>query len=232
MASMRIPERYLPGFKRIATLDQEAMQSLLNAMSQVKLSLSRKDLSENISSLVKGIADTEIDEIMAAVTAMLELQEVTGATDEKLAQDLSEALKTNFHDLSSEQANQIESRLSEILSLQDGIGIVSKARHLYQDYEHLYVSGKIITDIRPVFKTDLDSNSSMEGILIVYSLKIQYVEEGANGKEFFVALDETDLQELSEQIERAKKERRAIKQFFDNQDINISSFKYVTLVLT
>jgi hypothetical protein len=75
------------------------------------------------------------------------------------------------------------------------------------EYENVYYKSRTITDIRPVFSTEIDS---VEAALIIHTLRIHY-HIGAAHKDFYVALDTNDLQQLIDVLERAKVKAEKLK---------------------
>jgi len=85
--------------------------------------------------------------------------------------------------------------------------MISNAIELSYDYANLYRSGRIITDIRPLFTDDA---SAIEGAVISFTLRLHYDSDDAS-HEISVAMDEMDVDQLFEQCERALTKAKTAK---------------------
>ncbi len=72
---------------------------------------------------------------------------------------------------------------------------------------HVFGHARILSDIRSVFTASADS---IAGGFIVHNLTIHYFHNGDH-KEFFVALDNDDLNVLKEAIQRAEQKTGHLK---------------------
>jgi hypothetical protein len=82
-------------------------------------------------------------------------------------------------------------------------GMVSKVDDLRTESEHIFCHARLLTDMRPVFGTDVEKGPI--AILVTHNLKVAYHLSGRKGDhDFYVSLDSDDLSELKEQIIRAE----------------------------
>jgi hypothetical protein len=87
------------------------------------------------------------------------------------------------------------------------------------DHERVYLESRILTDIRTVFK---EYKEQPIGAVVVHNLKITY-RQNDNEKEFFVALDGSDLLNLSQEIARAETKAKEIKMLLEKAEITYLS---------
>jgi hypothetical protein len=78
--------------------------------------------------------------------------------------------------------------------------IYSAANDIQHQYDNLFSSARIISDIRTIFDPN---GSDPVGALIVHNLQIRY-SNGNEFKEAFFALDNADLSVLRKALERAE----------------------------
>jgi len=71
-----------------------------------------------------------------------------------------------------------------------------------------YASSRILSDVRPVFGDDVDS--APLGAVLVHMLSIHYLNLDELNT-FVVALDEKDVEELLEVLQRAKRKSKTLK---------------------
>jgi len=97
-------------------------------------------------------------------------------------------------------AELFELRLSSLTNL-PAVSLSGQAWELLSENAHNFLQSRIITDIRPIF--DRTDNVALEGALVLHSLKITYGDvEGHH--DFFVSLDNDDLQKLILTLQRAQ----------------------------
>jgi hypothetical protein len=90
---------------------------------------------------------------------------------------------------------------------------LAKAFMVYGEYPNLLHTSAITNDIRPVF--DGAPEKGVTGAMIVHTLKLDY--HSAKGREeLYVALDDNDLEDLGEAVERAKRASRAVARFIES----------------
>jgi hypothetical protein len=94
-------------------------------------------------------------------------------------------------------------RLRSLISL-ESLMVIAKARELQTEHGHVFLNGRIITDLRPVFRGSPDE--SPLGMVLLHILKLSYLDRESEGKRsaFFIALDESDIAALKRLLERAE----------------------------
>ncbi|MBA7656344.1 hypothetical protein ES703_64268 [subsurface metagenome] len=85
----------------------------------------------------------------------------------------------------------------------ESFGLINKALQLYSEYQNLFLDARILTDLRPIFKSNLKEGPA--GGIIVHNLKVIYQSKhDSRSQEIFLALDSADLDTLIKVLERAK----------------------------
>ena len=109
----------------------------------------------------------------------------------------------------------IEPQLRELLDLQQ-VWTVAKAVDLAYEYANLFESGRIVTDIRPVFDAE---GSSLSGAIVTYTLRLNY-DNREGDHSISLAMDENDIARLKEECERAlSKGRTALEHMINGSTI-------------
>jgi hypothetical protein len=83
----------------------------------------------------------------------------------------------------------------------------ARASDVQHEYEHLFQSARILSDVRPLFN---QSGTEMEGAMVVHNLKITYFQAGEY-MEVFISLDNADLSSLRKVVERAEVKTMALE---------------------
>lgn len=210
MAALEIPKRYISGFQLLIELDDDKMKRLIGAMSSpdVKPTLRTRNLAEQIAAKLTDIKPDDVRRIVTTIRSLYYLLNHREELADKLVPDIIEGIEDS-QDLNKEnwQKDKFANYLTQILNIDGTLTVIAKAWGVLTDHEHIFCNARILTDIRPVFGSDVDV--SPDSVVTVHMLKIGY-HEGAEHKEFFVALDKSDLRELREILDREAKKTRSI----------------------
>ncbi|MEO1196629.1 MAG: hypothetical protein AAFX45_10695 [Pseudomonadota bacterium] len=95
----------------------------------------------------------------------------------------------------------------------DGVRLPAKALHLSTDFESLFASANVVTDVRPVFDGD---RSSLVGAVVVQTLRVHYVGNGRGhtSGELSLALDADDIEKLIDELKKAAMKADTAKREF------------------
>jgi hypothetical protein len=224
MPRIQIPKKYRYGIKKIITLDSAVFENLIDALRNSNPSFHLKNLADTVSLKIKekGIENLTKDDllnILEAIVSLYPLQAYSSLTLEDLASSLGEAVAEleDFPNVTEEQKKIFEARITTLLSINGALDVASKVGELLLEYEHLFLSSRIITDIRPVFDSDL--NKIPAGALIVHTLKLEY-KQGNEEKDFYIALDTNDVKKMREQLDRAEQKAKSIKLMLNQAQVS------------
>jgi hypothetical protein len=191
---VRIPPAHRPGFLWIAGADDMVFESISSVFSGRLPST----ISEVTSLLGQAAGDqapnprTLLDALVGAYLT----QDTYQWSSADMAWALSQSPELQFPEA---QAELLRTRLQRLLS-SASLGLLAKALDLATEYGRLFHEARILTDIRPVFMSDVGSPPAA-GVL-VHTLKVEY--HGAEGDgAWYVALNDRDLAQLGEVVERA-----------------------------
>ncbi len=133
------------------------------------------------------------------------LEEIAVRVSESAALELDAAARAN-----------LRSRAEAILAT-PVYTTTSVATDLQTQNPRNYQSARIVTDLRPVFRDDLDAQPS--GAVIVETLQVQTWTRDGGSEVIFVAMDETDLRQLKSTVERALRKTETLKVFLKEKDL-------------
>ncbi len=93
----------------------------------------------------------------------------------------------------------------------DALNLVDvKAKELQTEAEHIFCEARMITDLRPVFGSNV--TDSPEAMIIVHTLKLGYHDfQSQTHREMYVAMDADDIAKLIEVLQRAEKKTKTLK---------------------
>jgi len=104
--------------------------------------------------------------------------------------------------------------LADILSLDQSLGLIAKALSVMSEHERMFMSGRIVTDIRPIFRPDLAEQPG--AAIIVHELRVAFNEAGES-REFFVAMDSKDVKALQAVLQRALQKEENLRKYLGDR---------------
>lgn len=206
--SLRLHRQQLGDLKVIASLDVDSLSRVLEHLRSLENSpLQPKQLRAEIRSVLPESKEA-VDAIMRQ---MLGLHGLIGqmrlGLDEVFA-GLLEGIESAEPKWKPEEVSawkQREPVVRELLSV-DAVRIVAKALNLSYEYANLLRTGRIITDVRPVFSFDA---KAIDGAVISHKLFVRY--DNVEGlKTLTMTLDEADVKTLQKECTRALEKAETI----------------------
>ncbi len=196
---LRIPESHEAPLLRLASMPAERRAKLLHAIRSATAVLDPDDFISRICTETQS-DDKAVGEI---VRMLLSMYLASDRRRESFPERVVEAAK----ELWKEDAELViwssfSTDLTEILKCHDSLGVIAKVVDLRSEYARVYCSARVLTDVRPIFGRNPDD--APLGAAIVHTLRITY-HDGDDSKDFHVALDSPDLQQLRQLVDRALK---------------------------
>jgi hypothetical protein len=110
-------------------------------------------------------------------------------------------------ELGEPERADLRSRLAALLLI-PGVTASAKALDLLSEHERLFLTARILTDLRPVFGEG--EVATPTAALITHTLKIEYHD--ASGRDaLYMALDDGDLEKFIEVLTRAQKKSSSLR---------------------
>jgi hypothetical protein len=211
LADLTIPQRYRSGVALLAAMSNEAFDALLKAS---KSGLIADDASDLVSALGKKFEvlrkQSKLSEIIAAAASMQGIFHRSLVTPEQFAQDVVEALTDDAPDLAKKTDSSILS--ARIIKLARGKHIditEQKIKSLQMEVERSFCCVRILTDVRAAFTAD--PTVAPTGMTILNTLRIGYLDDQAEHREFYLGMDSDDLSNLKKTIDRALKKSKTLE---------------------
>jgi hypothetical protein len=169
-------------------------------------------------SLKKEIKITKIDELTSTLYSLGGPLVLDDSNLKQLSANLTDSLKElSKKKLTSKMLNKFQQRLNILFANCENLKITFKAFSLCYENDKVYKQGRIFTDIRIIFNTDL--KDAQRNAVILHQLKIEF-EKNEEQNNMFLSLDSDDLLNLREQIERALEKEKQIKNSY-GETVNI-----------
>ncbi len=213
MAALDIPEEYEDGLAILGAFSDEVFSELASALETATFALRHRALAANVASKVASIPRDQVESIVEMLVSMNIVRRHADVTEADFVDDVYEAL-TESEDSDSiiEQEETFKSRLTRLLAAKS-LEVVSKAQSVILDHERRFCTSRIATDVSPVFSANAEEPPM--AAVITHTLRISFHQDSNDIKEFFVEMNEGDLQKLSDSIQRAEQKAKGLKAVLD-----------------
>ena len=202
MPEIHVPERIKPIISRILKLGSTDYQQLQEALESVEPALNIESLvvrvSKALPNTIKGVG-----EIVRALESMTHVRLRADRTIDQFVQDIVTSLET---EASKFNTQKFFDRVSGLLRAR-GLVVSARANDLQHDFDRVFISAKVVSDLRTVFD---QAGKQIQGSIVVHNLNITYAQEGEL-KNFFVAMDRTDISKLRTVLDRADAKEEVLK---------------------
>jgi hypothetical protein len=209
---IRIPTEDREHLGALVRLPPAAIASIKDAIDRCLLRAQRGDLTEQLAQLIGALPDLNAPGIAKVIVSLYFLRASQDMTADAVAAEVVSAIQrssdSRYGQLPDDWST-VRRDLTQLLSSDSTMGISTKAAFLsYQAPRHM-MRARILTDARPVFATD--PNSGPAAFVVTHTLQIDYHEDDASGKEWFIALDHDDLDTLEQAVTRARIKERTLR---------------------
>ena len=212
MSNFYVPERFKPALERIAALDDPDIESIQQALASAAPALNIQSIIEHVKgSLSKAIPD--IESIIQTLSSMNNARASTDIPVEQFVRDIIPPRMVAREEKAFDRA-AFERKLISLLSVESLI-LSAKASDVQHEYERLFISARIMTDVRTVFS---QAGTEAVGTMIVHNLTIRYSQEG-EFKELFIAMDDADIAKLRKVLDRADTKTAILEGLIKKTDI-------------
>ncbi len=215
-----IPKDERPALARLAGLWNEQASELSGALSAAADELDGDELVQHVIAGTPSVEADDVKRILSAVRQVASAKEILEVQPDVFLNDIAEGMGRIEEDelrLDETKQEHLRERLTA-LTESPAMEIHAKARSLQQDRENIYCRARIISDLRPIFGSDV--RQSPKAVLVAHMLRITY-HHGSRGtlKDLFLTLRTEDLDQLSELIERARSKADSLHAFTAAADL-------------
>jgi hypothetical protein len=218
MVILRSPESSKPGLKLLAEISDEIANKVLTAVQRVPLHIDVDKWVESVSSDVEDINRDGLQNILQALALAYPLLEEPGFEVKEAVEGIVNGILQDeyFSEVSKQKLDGLAGRLTAFLNADTSLSVVAKASDLLVEFERIFSGARIVTDIRPVFKAKMDKD--LAGAFIVHTLKIDY-RDASGSKEFYIALDSSDVSNLIEQLFKAEEKAEVLQSLLNKANV-------------
>lgn len=213
MAKYKIPADFILAYEILSKFNKETVSILNKELEQVRIGANPDEIVETF--VEKKIIDLPKSELQLVISAIFSSYGLIDRDGNNSIENVINDLVTSFletKDGSSSYLN-LKFNLQQLIRKNSRLDLTHKTFQLLSDYDKIYISNRIISDIRIIFDDNLKKNN--QEAVIIHQLKIEYHEKGEVKNSFF-ALDINDLEKLKEHIDRAIEKEKSIKGIMSN----------------
>lgn len=202
MAVLNVPEEHAGSIVRIKNLAADEVDALVCALERATTG-TNAELFSLLRPALPSLKTKELRDMIEALRSLYGARTGMDLPTEQFASELISAIRQREDDLrvaDSVEVDRLEATFKRILSVHP-LSMMAKARDLLYEYENTFCDARIITDIRPVFDTDIQSPPTE--VVIAHTLKVEYHHAGKH-TELHIALDKDDIDVLLGALLRAQ----------------------------
>jgi hypothetical protein len=216
-----LPVEFKRALSALSTFSDEAVTELAGLLDQTQATVFPADEAEHFSERVRKSKPEHARVITELLMSLWFSQSTTKRTNEDIANELLREFGSSEEgkELSEEQLQTVRKRLVQLLNNQKLLN-AQNASSLLLDHERIFSRARVLTDLRPVFSGT--PAEVITGGLVVHTLKVSFYKADGSTDEFFVALDDDDIDQLSEVLTRAKVKGTQLRKAIDG-----TSIKYI-----
>jgi hypothetical protein len=213
IAPIAVPENLRPAIQLVLELDQKSANRVLEALKTVTPSLDVDGLASQLKDLLRGVIDEDKTEWLTS--GLLAITSGPLAIEVNKS-EFAEALAAS-PDLNVPESRRASAR-DRFLSFMDidSVLVTARALDVLSEQPARFVSARILSDLRPVFGSNIDARPS--AAVIVHNLRITY-NTARRQEQFFVALDAEDLDSLDGAITRARRKAKSMSSMLRSLDV-------------
>ncbi len=215
MAYLQVNSLQQTTIQRVTTFSEERSDEVLQALiNEVRPTIKSSALRAKVEEI------SEDEEFASAFCSLfLSLSSSRRAqklTSSELIEGLLEGIRRTDLDTSVLEWFQNRQEICEKALESEALRLPSKALHLSTDFEHLFMSGSVVTDIRPVFDSE---RVEVSGAIVSQTLKLRYISDGKPEVEnrLSLALDAEDMEYLIKELQKAQKKAESVKAQFETK---------------
>lgn len=213
MAELNVPERYRASLAAIRTLDATSVAELETALRAAPKKAEPKEIA---AAVAKGLRFQGAESLVEALASLYAYRGFADASVDNAVAGVLDAM--GLSDPAHPDAQLVAERLRRLLGI-EALQVTFKAAGLAFEHDHVLSFAKVISDVRPVFGTDLTAPVCA---VIVHTLNIHYFEAGEH-KEFRVAFDAEDLRNMRLALDRAETKAASLKRMLDKAQVECQS---------
>ena len=211
---LTVPQRHVSAFETLRAMEDKDFSALLGALANEDATVQGEALAKSIqqdSEQGLSAVGALLDAIISLAARSYRTRESTSHVAERVASS-PQFLTDDGRDESF--TTRIESLLGcEVIRLQ------SKALAIGATHERIFANAQVVTDLRPLFNEDIDQRPEPEAALLCHTLSLHFIASDGTHDNFYIALDDDDVQILQQTLERAVLKTQSLSRLLQDSGI-------------
>jgi len=207
MTEISVPKQYQSGYEKLKQLNESSLRTLLEVLEAEQPVLMQRELADHVASKLTDLGPDDVRQIINTVVGLY-----WGRESLKLStREFVDALVDQSFDRDDPRAKTLREYLPKLLTA-DSVIITAKAFDVLTEHQNTIHDLRIITDLRPIFRENLQDGlpAKPTAAVITHTLKVSYHRD-REISEFFLALDNQDMDLLRALMERAAAKEESLK---------------------
>jgi hypothetical protein len=216
MANYSIPNRFLPGFELIHSLDSSQIEEVIRSLNLINIGDGPNVLADILveNDKIKNVDTNLISRTIFSIINLVQEDDINNIVPE-----LSKSFSLSSQIGNKDNPTELIPRLELIIKSSAKISLSIKALQVRSEYKNVIQDSKIITDIRVIFEDNLYADK--KNAIIVHNLKLEYLDD-QEPRDLYFAMDKQDLLKLRETIDRALVKEESIRNSKELSYINVN----------
>lgn len=215
--TLEMPEAAVQGVEFLSRVSPEQFEMVMSGIAKAAPDLSRRKFINQVIA-ISGCREEVASNVVALATGMFSGCYALSLSKERFFTRFVNTLK-KFHaeKFAAPVLDETITRLQRLWELDNPLGIVGKAQMLMAEHQNLFVTARLISDLRPIFTSEADQVPST--CMLVHKLHISHYDQGEDDSDTFFVLDSDDLRELKKIIDRALRKEKLLTDFAKRSNI-------------
>ncbi len=207
---IRVPPSQQAGFLAIRDLNDDQFASLRQALAKAEPQ-ERPTITDLVHRVTDSVPDLDPKAARGLVRSLLSVQAGRIVHGDSLTGFVNGIARSDSLGVPPEEAAVLANRI-ESLAQVPVVAVVAKAIDIAREYDRVYHTARIMTDMRPVFGDDPEAPPV--GTIVRHVLRIDAFQNGEL-ENYYVALDSSELRDLQTVIDRAIKKTLSLDRVLD-----------------
>lgn len=200
---LQLNRSQLADFRSILELGPEVLGSVVECINAIEPApLAPAELQRAIRKVIQG-NEAAVNSTLRQALSLASLQRRRKLDADTVVEGIRGGLKSAkppWDEISLAEWEALEPTFRLLISSQN-VEIAAKALDLTYDYANLLQTTRIVTDVRPVFDSEV---TKIDGAVVSFTLRLSY-DNSEGSHNLSIAMNQADLHTLRDQCDRALK---------------------------
>lgn len=221
MPRLAIPERYRAGVAGLGSMAEGAFSAFLTALETGLSADNSSDLAAMLVNEGGQLSEIpDLDKIIDAAASMQGVYQESHVPLGTFGKDVADALSVFAPALAKKiDSATLSQRVVKIAEAKRLDLTEEKIISLGAEVERQYCCSRILTDVRAAFSDD--ASVLPKAMTILHTLRIGYLDDTSEHREFYLSVDNDDLLALKESIDRALTKSKTLEALLAKADCRL-----------